>query len=94
MRWKESLGFGKLSTVRTLKHLLRKSPSDQIRPIGEKNGTKRSVLVDEHGVPLSLVVSGANRHDSVSLGPLLKEKESLSQRGVVRRGIFVLMRDM
>ena len=37
-----------------------------------KNGTKRSLFVDEHGVPLSLVVTGANRHDSISLEPLLK----------------------
>lgn len=29
-------------------------------------------MVDERGVPLSLVVTGANRHDSVSLEPLLK----------------------
>lgn len=27
--------------------------------------------MDEHGVPLSLVVNGANRHDSISLEPLL-----------------------
>ena len=31
-------------------------------------------MVDEHGAPLSLVVSGANRHDSVSLEPLLTER--------------------
>jgi transposase len=31
--------------------------------IGEKNGRKRSLLVDARGVPLSLVVSGANTHD-------------------------------
>lgn len=28
-----------------------------------KSGTKRSVLVDGRGVPLSIVVAGANRHD-------------------------------
>jgi hypothetical protein len=33
----------------------------------EKNGTKRSLLVDERGVPLSFVVTGAKRHDSISL---------------------------
>ena len=27
-------------------------------------GTKRSVLTDEHGLPLSVVLDGANRHDS------------------------------
>jgi putative transposase len=30
---------------------------------GEKNGRKRSLLVDARGVPLSLVASGANVHD-------------------------------
>src|SRR5512136_630111 len=34
-----------------------------IQPIGEKNGTKRSLLVDGNGIPLSLVVNGAQRHD-------------------------------
>jgi transposase len=28
-----------------------------------KNGSKRSLLVDERGVPLSIVLSGANTHD-------------------------------
>jgi len=41
-----------------------KSPVDR-----GKQGLKRSVLVDGNGVPLSLVVVGANRHD----GPLLAE---------------------
>ena len=50
-----------------------------IRRIGEKNGSKRSVLVDGRGVPLSIVVSGANRHDSVVLEPLLKERMTLGQ---------------
>lgn len=40
-------------------------------PIGEKNGRKRSLQVDGNGVPLSLVVSGANRHDVKLLGPTL-----------------------
>ncbi len=33
------------------------------RPIGGKKGTKRSLLVDARGAPLSLIVAGANRHD-------------------------------
>lgn len=33
-----------------------------------KQGTKRSLLVDGHGIPLGAVVAGANRHDS----PLLR----------------------
>ena len=39
-----------------------------------KKGSKRSILVDENGVPLSLIVTGANRHDSVVLDPLLKAR--------------------
>lgn len=34
-------------------------------------GTKRHVLVDERGVPLSLIVTGANRHDVTQLEVLL-----------------------
>jgi len=36
-----------------------KNPTDR-----GKNGTKRSVLVDEQGGPLGLVIAGANRHDT------------------------------
>ena len=35
--------------------------------IGEKKGSKRNLLVEEHGVPLSIVVCGANRHDVTQL---------------------------
>ena len=45
----------------------------QIRPIGEKNGSKRHLLVDERGVPLSIVVTGANRHDVSQLELVLDE---------------------
>ena len=46
-------------------------PLDRIRRIGEKNGTKRSLLVDGNGIPLSLVVDGAQRHDVKLLEPTL-----------------------
>jgi hypothetical protein len=37
-----------------------------------KNGSKRPALVDAHGVPLSLIVSGANNtHESKKIGELL-----------------------
>lgn len=36
---------------------------EPIRPIGEKNGSKRHVLVDGNGVPLAIVLTGANVHD-------------------------------
>ena len=51
-----------------------KSPSVPTRRIGEKNGTKRHLLVDAHGVPLAIVVSGANDHDSIKLEELLAAK--------------------
>lgn len=37
-----------------------------------KCGTKRSLLCDGRGAPLGIVVSGANRHDSVLLEPTLE----------------------
>lgn len=37
-----------------------------------KQGTKRSVLVDGNGIPLGVVVAGANRHDSPLLRPTLE----------------------
>nr|WP_211232837.1 IS5 family transposase [Desulfatirhabdium butyrativorans] len=38
-----------------------------------KKGTKRHLLVDGRGVPLSLVVTGANRHDVTQLELVLEE---------------------
>ena len=43
----------------------------ETRPTGGKKGSKRHLLVDEHGVPLSLVVTGANRHDVTHLEAVL-----------------------
>ncbi|CAM2946818.1 IS5 family transposase [Actinomyces slackii] len=37
-----------------------------------KQGTKRSVMVEAHGIPLAVVVAGANRHDSPLLAPTLE----------------------
>jgi len=39
--------------------------------IGEKNGSKRHLLVDARGVPLSICVTGANRNDVTQLETLL-----------------------
>jgi hypothetical protein len=51
-----------------------------------KQGLKRSVLVDGNGIPLSLVVGGANRHD----GPLLAETvQGLDVRGPIPSGTTV-----
>jgi len=46
-------------------------PSAPTRRTGGKRGTKRSLLVDAHGIPLSILVSGANRHDARLLTPTL-----------------------
>ena len=35
----------------------------KIQPTGEKNGVKQSVLTEGKGIPLSVVISGANTHD-------------------------------
>lgn len=37
-----------------------------------KLGTKRSIITDQEGIPLSLVLEGANRHDSKLLIPTLE----------------------
>ncbi|MGV4986682.1 IS5 family transposase [Streptomyces sp. NRAIS4] len=37
-----------------------------------KQGLKRSIATEAHGVPLGLVAAGANRHDSPLLGPTLE----------------------
>jgi transposase len=58
-----------------------KNPTDRA-----KKGTKRHLLVDGRGVPLSLVLSGAQRHDSLELLPLLDEVPAIKQpRGGRRR---------
>lgn len=45
------------------------------------------MLVDENGVPLSLVVSGANRHDSISLEPLLKGRVADPKDGSIPQNL-------
>ena len=46
----------------------------QTQQTGEKNGTGRHLLVDEKGVPLGLVLVGANRHDVSQLEAVLNSK--------------------
>jgi putative transposase len=46
------------------------NPTDR----GGGNGTKRHILADEHGLPLSIVVTGANRHDVSQLEEVLNER--------------------
>jgi IS5 family transposase len=42
------------------------NPTDKGKP-----GTKRHVVVDRRGIPLAILMSGANRHDSMLFEPLL-----------------------
>ena len=74
MRWRVSPGIGRLSAARTAKRLWLKSLLSRIRRLGEKHGSKRSLLVEGGGVPLSLAVSGAKWHDRVFLELLLKQR--------------------
>jgi len=73
MRWRGLLGHGKASMGRWSKPPWPWRPLERIQRIGEKNGTKRSLLVDGNGIPLSLVVSGANRHDVALLESTLDQ---------------------
>ena len=63
MTWQVLRGRGKVLTVPWSRRRSRKKPLGPIPRIGGKKGTKRSVLVDARGIPLSIVVDGANRHD-------------------------------
>src|SRR3972149_9280381 len=70
-RWRASRGDGKASTGPWSRHRLLKNLSAPTRRIGEKNGSKRMLLVDARGVPLSIIVIGANRHDVTQLAATL-----------------------
>jgi len=70
-KWKGLPGNGRVWTGRRARpHWLRRR-SEITRQTGGKKGTKRSLLVDGRGAPLSLIVAGANRHDVKLLGPTL-----------------------
>jgi transposase len=57
------------------------NPTDRGRP-----GSKHHVLVDRHGTPLALILSPANRHDSLLLEPILDAVPPLrGRRGRPRR---------
>jgi transposase len=52
---------------------LHERPLAATQRIGEKKGSKRHLLVDGRGVPLSIVVTGADRHDVSQLETVLDE---------------------
>ncbi|NYS79171.1 transposase [Halomonas glaciei] len=49
------------------------NPTDRGRP-----GTKRHLLTDRQGVPLAILLSGANMNDSVPLAALLDSVQPVS----------------
>ncbi len=60
--------WGSPPTARWEKHvLIRRNPTDR-----GKAGSKKSILVDGAGGPLSVVVAGANVHDTKLLRPTLE----------------------
>ena len=71
--WKGLNGSGKASMEPWSRLHWPRRPSEETQQIGEKKGTKRSLLVDANGIPLSIVVSGANTHDVKLLEPTLDQ---------------------
>src|ERR1019366_2515428 len=71
-RWKASPGDGRVLMGPYSRLHWHKSRSCPTRLIGGKNGSKRHLLVDGRGVPLSFIVTGANRHDVSQLEAVLE----------------------
>lgn len=61
--WRGLHGNGKALMEPKARRPWHKTRWETTRQIGGKKGTKRSLLVDGRGAPLSLIVAGANRHD-------------------------------
>ena len=70
-KWRGLLGSGRVWMGRKARPRWHKRRWEITRQTGEKKGTKRSLLVDGRGAPLSLIVAGANRHDVKLLGATL-----------------------
>ena len=84
MKWRGLPGSGKALMGRKAKRPWRRKRWATTPPIGEKKGSKRSLLVDGAGVPLSLIVSGANRHDvkllAITLDSIVVVRPKTSKR--------------
>src|SRR5439155_10240988 len=65
--WRWQAADGAMTKAPLGGELTGKNPTDR-----SKTGTKRSLLVNERGLPLSIVVSGANTPDGKLLGPTLQ----------------------
>ena len=53
-----------------------------------KKGSQRNLLVDGCGVPLSLVVSGANRHDVTQLEIVIERPDDIEQHLCADKGYY------
>ena len=84
-RWRGLPGSGRVWMGRRAKPHWRKRRSETTRQTGGKKGTKRSLLVDARGAPLSLIVAGANRHDVKLLGVTLDAIVVARPKPTVRR---------
>ena len=84
MKWRGLPGSGKALTEHKAKRHWRRKRWATTPPIGGKKGSKRSLLVDGAGVPLSLIVSGANRHDvkllAITLDSIVVVRPKTSRR--------------
>src|SRR3974390_332219 len=78
MRWRVSPGPGRASILPKPNPDCPERRWGPAPPTGGKNGSKRHVLVDGHGVPLSLVVTGAQRHE-VTQGDTVREAVGLER---------------
>ena len=61
-----SAGGGKRWIPRTLPLLWEEQKQARTLPIKGKRGAKINLLVDQSGAPLSVVLTGANRHETSS----------------------------
>ena len=73
-RWKGLHGNGSRRMVLMEKRHWHKNLPEQIQQTGVSKEAKKNLLVDAVGIPLSIVVTGANRHDAAVLDELLKER--------------------
>ena len=83
MHFRESNGNGRASTVQCEKRRWHWKQWEPIRRTGGKNGSKTHMLTDGAGVPLSLIVAGANRHDVAELENVLSSAIVAAPKGKV-----------
>jgi transposase len=56
---------------------------EKVLSIGEKNGSKRHLLVDENGIPLSLLITEGNKHDVKEMYNLIDIRKLNYKRSIL-----------